>query len=280
MKPQLIFLSALAVTLLLASGARADEAAPPELPCREGEGDPRCGEVAPLPPPLAPPRGSTAATRTFEFDLGGLFGFRHFRSLRGFDDALRAKGYDAFPQTLPSAGGYLGLTLGRWRFRLVADDAWMSAASHTGPQGAVHANLGEARIDAGYDFLRWRNLSGFALLGIGGATFSMDALAPPNWNYLGAQSAVLKNPSTIQRDAGLLTLQVGFEDFFPLARVDSGTLALFVSIQGGYAQQVGLGPWFASGAPHANVPGTADVDFSGTFVALGAGVVWFYGGYR
>jgi hypothetical protein len=241
----------------------ADTEHPPE-PCPTP--GPSCGEVVPLFP-------GRPEERTIEFDLPVLVGVRHVRSLRGFDDALRASGYGGFPQSLPSLGGHMGVTLGRWRLRFAADDAWMSAASSTGSHGTVSADLVEVRVDGGYDFLRWRTLTGFALLGIGGSTFTMDAVAP-NWNYLGAQGAVLGNPTRIRRDAGLLTLQAGFSNLFVLGRGGGGTVALLASIQAGYTQQLGLGPWFAE-VPHANVPGTPDVDFSGTWVALGAGVVWY-----
>jgi hypothetical protein len=261
------------MSLLLGPGANAEEpgglATTPavEVPTPGPDSGLQCdADILPL---LRSP-----AERRIEFDLPVLVGVRHFRSLRGFDDALRASGYGVFPRSFPSLGGHLGLTLGRWRLRFSGNDAWTSVASRTGTPGAVRADLFEARLDGGYDFLRWRSLTGFALLGIGGSSFSMDARAP-NWNYLGAQGAALGNPSTIKRDAGLLTLQAGFEDFLPLGRVEGGTLALLVSIQAGYTQQLGLGPWFASQLPRADVPGTPDVDFSGTWVTFGAGIVWF-----
>jgi hypothetical protein len=51
-----------------------------------------------------------------------------------------------------------------------------------------------------------------------------------------------------------------------------GTVALLVSVQAGYTKQLGLGPWFAD-VPHVDVPGTPDVDFSGSWLALGVGIV-------
>jgi hypothetical protein len=221
------------------------------------------------PRPSPPP---SSADRTAEGDLPVLAGVRRVRSLRGFNEALRASGYGAFRQEVPSIGTHLGLTLGRWRLRIGGNDAWMSAPSTTGP-GAVRAYLFEVRLDGGYEFLRWRGLTGFALLGVSGASFTMDALAP-HWNYLGAgaggQAAHLGNPPTIQRDVMFLTLQTGFEHVFPLGGDRRETFALLISIQAGYTQQLALGPWF-SDKPHADVPGTPDVDFSGTWIALGAG---------
>jgi hypothetical protein len=216
----------------------------------------------------SPPPG--LARRAAEGDLVVLAGMRLFRTLRGVDERLHASGYSAFSAVAPSFGGSLDFAFARWRFELMGIDSWTRA---TGPLGSIHADAFELRVSAGYDFLRWRGFTGFGLLGIGGSTFSMDEHGP-NWNYLGSRAAVLGSPDRIMRDAGLLTLEAGFEHLVPLVpfgRMDGSNLGLLISLQGGYTHQLGLGDWFASGGGKANVAGSGDFDLSGTWLTLGVG---------
>jgi hypothetical protein len=218
------------------------------------------------PPPFS------LARRGVDGEVTVLPGVRLFRSLRGFDDALRAGGYGPFPQAVPSMQVFLGIALARWRFRLNWTDAWMAAASRTS-DASVRANLFELGVDAGYDFLRWRGLTGFALVGLAGSTFTMDAVGP-NWNYLGGRTASLGNPTTIQRDMGFLALQAGFEEIVPLGAPESSSMGLLVSIQGGYSQEFALGTWSSSGTD-GSVNDARDVNFGGSWLRVGLGIVGF-----
>jgi hypothetical protein len=226
-------------------------------------------ETPPAPPPRPrSPRPPAVSDRNYEWALALWGGFRRFQSLQGLDKSLHASGYGSFSDRMPSLGGAMDIGVHRWRFQLAVTDDWTSAS---GPAGAaVHANLLELRAAAGYDFLRWRGLTGFALLGIGGASFTMDARAP-NWDYLGSRASALGNPSSILRDAGLLTVQAGFEEIVPLGQVQAPSRGLLFSLQGGYTRQLGLGDWFTSGQGHVADP--IDLDFSGGWITFGAGMV-------
>jgi hypothetical protein len=216
--------------------------------------------------------GDSLAHRKLELDFSALAGTRLVRSFQGLDEALDANGYGPFPRVLPSWTGFLVLDYRRWKFRLLFDGAWMRADSRTGG-GNVGAYLVAGRLDAGYDFLRWRGLTGYALAGIGGVTFTMDARAP-HWDYLGPQAATLGNTNQINRDAWLLTLVTGFQEIIPFGPPSAGNwLGLILTLEGGYEQQLGLGSWFSSDQDnHGSVAGTKALDLGGSFVSLGVGI--------
>ncbi len=217
-------------------------------------------------PPLPPLAG-----RLGDVDLTLHAGVRLVRSLEGLDDALRASGYGPFPRALPSLSGTLALSYARWRYRLGFSDAWTSAPSRTG-SARIHGDLLEVNYEVGYDFLRWRGLTGFAIGGVAIGRFTMDARGA-NWNYLGSRSATLGNPDRIERDGAMLALQAGFDQIVPLTWTgDAGCLALIFSIQGGYDQELAVGGW--SDAAHATteVSDGAFVDFGGTWVSVGASI--------
>jgi hypothetical protein len=222
---------------------------------------------------IARRRSSTSlADRKFELGFSLLAGTRLVRSFQGLDQALEANGYGPFSSTLPSWAAFLDVAFRRWRFRLLFDGGWTSAESQTG-DGHIGANLVAGRLDAGYDFLRWRGLTGYALAGIGGVTFTMGARAP-HWNYLGSQAATLGNPDEINRDAWLLTLATGFQQIIPFGSPLRGNWwGLILSLEGGYTQQLGLGSWFANDQDnHGSVAGTKALDLGGTFVSFGVGI--------
>ncbi len=232
--------------------------------------------TGPLPPPgsmhWSPPL-PPLADRMGVVELTLRTGVRLVRSLEGLDSALRASGYGPFPRALPSLSGTLAVNYGRGRYRLGISDAWTSAPSRTG-SASIDGDLMEVNYEAGYDFLRWRGLSGFAIGGVALGRFTMDARGA-NWNYLGSRSATLGNPDRIDRDGALLTLQAGFDQIVPLTwSGGAGCLALIVSIQGGYDQELGFAGWNSDARPTAEVSDRASMDFGGAWVAVGAGIAF------
>jgi hypothetical protein len=204
--------------------------------------------------------------RKADGDLTLLTGARVFRSLHAFDQPLRAAGYNPFGSVAPELGASLGLAYWRVRGELMGVDAWTRA---NGPAGSIHANLVEVRLTVGFDFLRWRGLTGIALLGIGGSSFYMDNRGP-NWDYLGARAA--SHPAGIMRDAGLLTFGLGFRQYVPFGRADGANgVGLLLSLQAGYSQQFGLTSWASEEDQSTKVEGMPDIDLSGPSLALGLG---------
>jgi hypothetical protein len=208
------------------------------------------------------------ATRSSGGELSMFSRGVRFQHLAGVDRALSASGHDPFPPVAPSLGVVLGLAVRRWQLRIIWDGAWTSASSRTGP-ATVHANLLSIALEGGYDFLRWRGLTGFALVGVGAGTFTMDAHGP-NWDYLGGGTATLGNPTTIERDTGLFTFGAGFEQFIPTWSV---RMPLVVSIQGGYTQAFAGGSWSSSENKNS-VPDPNGGDFSGSWIRIGLGMAF------
>jgi hypothetical protein len=223
---------------------------------------------APVPRTLPPFPSRPFGARTSGGELSAFSGVMRFRHLAGVDDALLASGYGPFPAVVPSVGGVLGASVRRWQLRVVWDGTWMSASSRTSP-ATVQASLISVGLEAGYDFLRWRGLTGNALLGVSGSTFTMDARGP-NWNYLGSGTATLGNPTTIQRDAGLFTVGAGFEQFIPTW---GETMPLVVSVQGGYTQAFANSSW-SSTENKNSVPDRSGLDASGSWVRVGLGMAF------
>ncbi len=193
-------------------------------------------------------------------------GLHVFRSLRGFDDALRASGYAPFARVAPSLGGAMHLEFHRWRLQMLIGDARTRA---DGPAGSIHADALETHLAGGYDFLRWRGLTGYAMLGFSGEQFRMDARGP-NWDYLGNQAGVLGNPDSISRDIWMFTIETGLQQFIPFRPMP--TLGLVATLQLGYAQQFSLGSWSATNGGSDHVPGTSDLNLSGPWISLGLGI--------
>jgi hypothetical protein len=124
----------------------------------------------------------------------------------------------------------------------------------------------------GYDFLRWRGLSGYALLGLTADAFRMDARGP-NWDYLGSQAGALDNPDVISREIGMFTIETGFQQFVPFKPASASGSGLIGSLQFGYGQQFALGSWGSSNSSNSNrVAGTSDMNLSGMWISLGVGI--------
>jgi hypothetical protein len=188
-----------------------------------------------------------------------------FRSLGGLDRALVASGYASFPRVAPTLDVLLDFAIRRWRFGMVYSGSWMRADSRTSA-ASVRATLTVVGCEGGYEFFRWRGLTGFARTAISIGTFTVDA-AGPGWNYLGAGTAALGNPTTIQRDPIFASLELGFEQLVPLA---SEVYADF-SVRAGYSQAFAAGDWFSS-ENHAQVADPNGVDFSSSWIRLGFGI--------
>jgi hypothetical protein len=215
------------------------------------------------------PTPSPFARRRADAQLTIFSGVHVFRSLQGLDDALRASGYGPFPASVPSLDALLSFSIRRWRFDLLWSYEWMAASSNTS-DARIRAELVGGSAEAGYDFLRWGHLTGFATVGISGATLAMDARGV-NWNYLGDRASALGNPTSIERNAGFLALQVGFDEFLPLDA--PGEVGLIFGVRGGYTQQFGLGSWLA-GDQGGSVSDRSGLDLGGTWLRFGFGIGW------
>jgi hypothetical protein len=217
--------------------------------------------------PWSPPRPRSFAYRKYGGEVVLFSGIARFPHLDRVSDALVASGHEPFPTVVPNLGFVLDLALRRWRLRLVWDWSWMNASSRTSAAN-VHARLVSIGLDAGYEFLRWRGLTGFVLAGVGGSGFTMNALGP-GWNYLGSRTAELGNPGSITRDTGLLSLSAGFEQYLPWRNND---LPLVVSLQCGYSQAFATGSWFTlDNNNQHDVPDPTGMDVSGSWVRVGFG---------
>jgi hypothetical protein len=228
-------------------------------------------QAASVPEHRAPPTPSYA-TRSVGLELTPIAEVLRFPRLSGIDDALRASGHDAFPELVPGFGAFLGITWKRWQFRLLADGASMSATSRTSP-ATVGATMFSVTAEGGYDFLRWRGLTGFALLDLGVRSFSMDGKGP-GWNYLGSGTATLGNPTTISLTSELVGASAGFAQFIPIW---NHATPLVLSIQGGYTQ--GFGSSWLSGDDSSSsnrsmpeVPDPHGANLSGPWIRLGFGI--------
>ena len=107
----------------------------------------------------------------------------------------------------------------------------------------VGADIADIHLDAGYDFLRWRGLTGFALGGIGVSSFTIDAPAG-HWSYVTERASGLGDANRIEQESGVLSAQVGFEQLVPLGKASANEMfALLLSLRGGYLGQFAHAGW-------------------------------------
>jgi len=229
--------------------------------------------LRPRPPPRSPP---SPEHRFGDMGITALAGTRRL-ALGGFDAPLRASGYAPFPRMLPSFGIAAQLAIKRWRFDVEIQRTWATARA-LAADSHLDASFAEVLLDFGYDFLHWRGLTGFVLGGFGGGNFTIDT-GGPNWTYLAATAKSLGGASQISKDIGRVALQTGFQEILPLSSLGAATgfmgFALTLSVQGGYALQLGRPRAWSVGPSRSDVDGPPEVDLSGTWLFFGiGGTVW------
>ncbi len=186
-----------------------------------------------------------------------------------FDQPLRASGYGALPRTFPGLGFVVGFDVSRWRFEL----PFFFGGASTGPApdgSTIGARITEARVDAGYEFLRWRGLTGFALGEIGVTSFSLDARGA-KWTYVVDHASNLGGAGSVGQAGSSLGIQAGFEQFVPFRTVDDAPCGLLVSLRGGYLGQFADAGWATDGEDSRSVGGLPAVNTSGAWISLNVG---------
>jgi hypothetical protein len=205
----------------------------------------------------------------FELGVEGLATLRRL-SVGAFDPSLRAAGYEMLPRTFLGGGFAVELSIPRWRFALSLATA-VASASSTRDGNRVAAEDTDARLDAGYEFLRWRGLSGFALGGLAASEFDLDA-RDPRWTYVADHVANLGHANTVQQTSYMASLQAGFEQLVPLFLVEQQWIVLMISLRGGYLAQFASSGWMASDCHAWDVAGLPTLDLSGAWVSLNLGI--------
>jgi len=201
--------------------------------------------------------------------VGGLVGVRRL-SVGTFDAPLRASGYDPLPRTFLGGGFDIGFVFSRWRFEW---PLFFGSAGAFNPRDGSHVDAGIAdiHIDAGYDFLRWRGLTGFALGGIGVSSFTIDARGA-HWSYVTERASGLGDANRIKLESGVLSAQVGFEQLVPLGKASANEMfALMLSIRGGYLAQFAQEGW-RTDDDSRSVGGLPSVDLGGAWLSLNVGL--------
>lgn len=218
------------------------------------------------PPP--PPVRVSIEDRLLRIWLAGLVGSRQL-SVAAFDQPLRASGYGPLPRDYTGGGLVLGLSVARWRL-----EGWFlyapSGARSLVDSSSAGAALGDARLDFGYDVLRWRGLTAFVMGGIGDAALMMDT-RDAHWTYVANRTQVGSDVNTVEQDSLVLGAQIGLEQILPLGGDGWG---LVFSVRGGYDQQVADIGWMTTGTSKS-VSGLPALDMSGGWVSFGAGFTWF-----
>ncbi len=162
----------------------------------------------------------------------------------------------------------VGFDVSRLRFELPF--FFGGASSGPAPDGStIGARVIDARIDAGYEFLRWRGLTGFALGEIGATSFSIDAHGA-KWTYVVDRASNLGGAGSVGQASYSLGIQAGFEQFVPFGPVDHAPCGLLVSLRAGYLGQFADGGWATDGDSRS-VEGLPVVDASGAWISLNVG---------
>ena len=194
-----------------------------------------------LPPPLLPyePRSYVIA------GLPTVFARLRRISVSEFDAALVANGGRPLPRTLPGWGAAFEVSVKRFRFDLAIGDT--TAPVQTG-SGTLSMDVLDGGLDAGYEFLRWRGLTGLALVGIEGSALRLTGQTPA-WNFLGppAASVIGSKETTLSASSAALSLQAGFDEAVPLAPIMNpwaDAVAAVLSLRGGYQRSLAdAGHW-------------------------------------
>jgi hypothetical protein len=205
--------------------------------------------IRPPLPPFAPRIGEVG------FSLSGE---ARRLSAGGIQDTLRAAGYGSSPRTFVGGGGDLTITLARWRLEFSLLVGGATTATSMAP------SVGDFVASLGYEFLRWRGLTGFALGGIGSTSYRIDRL-PTAPGYHAGDWIVAADT--------VLQLGAGFEEAVPFlasrSRWTDG-LAFTFGLRAGYLRQLVESRW--SDNRGNDIPGLPKVDLSGTWVALDVGM--------
>lgn len=176
-------------------------------------------------------------------------------------------GFESAPSSYESAAPTgVEFAFARWRIQF---PAFLSGARAVGPRDGsqVGAGITDVHLDAGYDFLRWRGLTGFALAGTGVTSFSLDAHGA-HWSYVTDRATGVGGADRAKQDAWMFSGQLGFEQLVPLGRASANELwALAVSLRGGYLAQLANAGWATSDGAHT-VAGLPAVDLGGAWVSL------------
>lgn len=210
-----------------------------------------------------PPVRVPIEDRLLQASLVGLVGARQL-SVAAFDQPLRASGYGPLPRSYTGGGLTLGFSLARWRLEGNFFYGQASAPSLV-DSGTAGAAVGDARLDFGYDVVRWRGFTAFVMGGIGDDALMLDT-RDAHWTYVAQRAQVASDVSTVEQDNVVLGAQVGLEQILPL----SDAWGILFSLRGGYDQQVADIGWMTTGGSKS-VGGLPAVDVSGGWVAFGVG---------
>ncbi len=178
-------------------------------------------------------------------------------SMGAFDRALARSGYPPVSRFLPGGGFGAVAVLLRWR---IVGSVYAQRADRP---NAAPSGIGilDARVEAGYDVLRWESLSGYVLGGVGLARVAVDPRA------IGAS---LQEGNAIA-DTAVFALHGGLEDLVPLGRVGATErLVLTLAVEYAYARQLGGASW-STGTDDHSIAGPS-IDTSGATVSLRIGV--------
>jgi hypothetical protein len=172
----------------------------------------------------------------------------------GAEGLATVRRMSALSRTFLGGGFAVELAIPRLRFALSLSTA-AGSASITRDGNRVAASDTDARLDAGYEFLRWRGLTGFALGGLAASEFDFDAHA-----------------NTVQQTSYMVSLQAGFEQLVRLFLCEQQWVVLMISLRGGYLAQLAPGGWMASDGNAWAVAGLPTLDLSGTLLSLNLGI--------
>lgn len=175
-----------------------------------------------------------------------------------FDRALAASGYPPVSRFLP--GGGFGAVAVLLRWRIVAS----LYAQRADRPNATPSGIGilDARIEAGYDVLRWDSLSGYVLGGFGLTRVAVDPRA--------ARASLQDGNPTA--DTAVFALHGGLEELVPMGHVGATEqrFVLTFALDYAVARQLGGTSW-STGADDHSIAGPA-IDTSGATVSLRIGV--------
>jgi hypothetical protein len=218
----------------------------------------------------SPEPSPSADTHWAEASIEGLVGARRL-SVGTFDAPLRASGYAALPRTFVGGGFAIDLSLARWRFEIPMLYSVASAPSLV-DANSVGAAVGDVSIDFGYDVLRYHDFTAFVLGGLGVSALMIDT-RDPHWSWVANRTQVGSDVSTVEDDAFVLGMQLGMQQVVPLGNTrDREAWALYLSLRGGYRQEIADLGWVTSGSGSKSVGGLPAVDVSGGWAALSIGI--------